>query len=40
MAPLYTGVDDETGNLKGIMVNRGRIPFDYKDSKLHFAPAN
>ena len=40
LAPLYTGVDDKTGKLKGIMVNRGRIPVDYKDSKLHFAPTN
>ena len=40
MAPLYTGVDDASGNLKGIMINRGRIPFDYKESKLHYAPAN
>ena len=22
------------------MVNRGRIPFEYKDSKLHYAPTN
>ena len=40
LAPLYTGVDDKTGKLKGIMVNRGRIPVDYKDSKLHYAPNN
>ena len=40
LAPLYTGVDDKTGKLKGVMINRGRIPVDYKDSKLHYAPTN
>ena len=40
IAPLYTGVNNDTGKLKGIMVNRGRIPFEYKTSKLHYAPTN
>jgi cytochrome oxidase assembly protein ShyY1 len=34
ITPLYTGIDKQ-GRLTGILVNRGRIPFEYKESKLH-----
>ena len=34
VTPLYTGVD-KSGNLEGILVNRGKIPYEYKDTKLH-----
>ena len=37
MTPLYTGIDKKTGNLLGVMVNRGRIPYEYKDSNMHYA---
>jgi len=37
ITPLYTGIDKETGNLLGVMVNRGRIPYEYKDSQMHYA---
>ena len=36
ITPLYTGIDQKTGNLLGIMVNRGRIPLEYKDSGMHY----
>ena len=38
LTPLYTGVD-KAGKLQGLMVNRGRIPFEYRDSKMHHTPA-
>ena len=40
ITPLYTSVDRKTGDLYGILVNRGRIPFEYKDSKMHLTPPN
>lgn len=39
ITPLYTGVDKE-GRLQGLLVNRGRIPYEYKESKMHHTPAN
>jgi cytochrome oxidase assembly protein ShyY1 len=35
VCPLFTGVDEESGNLQGILVNRGRLPYEYKDLDLH-----
>ena len=40
ITPLYTRVDKKTGDLHGIIVNRGRIPYEYKDSKMHLTPSN
>lgn len=40
VTPLFTSVDEKTGNLNGIMVNRGRLPIEYKDLKLHLTPPN
>ena len=40
LTPLYTKVDKKTGDLHGIIVNRGRIPYEYKDSKMHHTPPN
>ena len=39
VTPLYTGLDEKTGALQGVMVNRGRIPFEYKDSRMHWTEA-
>ena len=39
LTPLYMRVDKETGDLYGIMVNRGRIPYEYRDSRMHWTPA-
>ena len=38
VTPLFTSIDEKTGNLKGMMVNRGRLPIEYKDLKLHLTP--
>ena len=35
ITPLYTDVDAKTGHLQGLLVNRGRIPLEYRDSKIH-----
>ena len=40
ITPMYTKVDPKNGQLQGIFVNRGRIPIDYKDSKMHLTPPN
>jgi len=40
LTPLFTGVDEKSGVLEGIFVNRGRIPYEYKDSKMHHSPAD
>ena len=40
ITPLYTGVDKKTGHLTGLLVNRGRIPYEYKDSKMHHTAKN
>jgi cytochrome oxidase assembly protein ShyY1 len=40
ITPLYEKVDKSTGDLTGIFINRGRIPVEYKDSKMHLTPAN
>ena len=40
LVPFFTGVDEKTGMLQGILVNRGRIPYEYKDSKMHHTPAD
>ncbi len=40
ITPLYTSIDDKTGNLQGILVNRGRIPYEYKDSGMHHTSSN
>ena len=40
LTPMFTGVDQDTGVLQGIFVNRGRIPYEYKDSKMHHTPAD
>ena len=32
ISPLYTRVDAKTGDLHGLFVNRGRIPYEYRDS--------
>jgi len=38
LTPLYTKVDKKTGDLHGLMVNRGRIPYEYRDSRMHWTP--
>ena len=38
LTPLYTRVDKNTGDLHGIMINRGRIPYEYRDSRMHWTP--
>lgn len=40
ITPLYTGINPLTKNLQGIMVNRGRIPYEYMESKMHHTPSN
>jgi cytochrome oxidase assembly protein ShyY1 len=40
ITPLYTSIDEKTGNLQGILVNRGRIPYEYKDSGMHHTSSN
>lgn len=40
ITPLYTSIDEKSGNLQGILVNRGRIPYEYKDSGMHLTPSN
>ena len=35
ITPFHTEVNAKTGGLQGIFVNRGRIPIEYKDSKIH-----
>ena len=40
ITPLYTKVDQKSGALSGILVNRGRIPVEYKESKMHLTPPN
>ncbi len=40
ITPLYEKVNKKTGDLTGIFVNRGRIPYNYKDSKMHHTQAN
>lgn len=40
ITPFYTKVDPKNGDLHGIFVNRGRIPIDYKNSKMHLTPPN
>jgi hypothetical protein len=37
---MFTGIDSATGQLQGLLVNRGRIPYDYKDSGMHHTPEN
>ena len=37
ITPLYTGVD-KAGKLKGLLINRGRISFEYKESGMHHTP--
>ena len=32
VTPMYTKVDKKSGNLEGILVNRGRIPLDLQFS--------
>ena len=31
-------VDKRTGELHGLMVNRGRLPYEYRDSGMHYTP--
>lgn len=38
LTPLYTRVDKKTGDLHGLMINRGRIPYEYRDSQMHWTP--
>ena len=38
LTPLYMEVNKKTGNLNGMMVNRGRIPYEYRDSGMHWTP--
>lgn len=38
LTPLYMHVDKKSGNLNGMMINRGRIPYEYRDSKMHWTP--
>ena len=38
ITPLYTNVDSKTGKLKGLFVNRGRLPLEYQDSGMHLTP--
>ena len=40
ITPLFTGIDPKSGQLQGLLVNRGRIPYDYKDSGMHLTPEN
>ena len=40
LTPLYMNVDKKTGNLNGMMVNRGRIPYEYRDSKMHWTSSS
>jgi len=40
ITPLYTSVDAKTAALSGIFVNRGRISFEHKHSKMHLTPPN
>lgn len=40
ITPMFTGIDSATGQLQGLLVNRGRIPYDYKDSGMHHTPEN
>lgn len=35
ITPLFTKVDASNGGLSGILVNRGRIPIELKESKMH-----
>ena len=37
LTPMYTGVD-KAGKLQGLLINRGRIPYEYKDSNMHHTP--
>ena len=39
VTPLFMNINDRTGHLEGILVNRGRLPLDYKDMTLHHTPA-
>ena len=39
LTPLYMHVDKQTGDLYGMMVNRGRIPYEYRDLKMHWTPS-
>ena len=39
LTPLYMKVDRKTGDLHGMMINRGRIPYEYRDSRMHWTPA-
>ena len=40
LSPLYMRVDKNTGDLHGLMINRGRIPYEYRDSQMHWTPPN
>ena len=40
ITPLYTRVDRKTGDMHGLFINRGRIPYEYRDSQMHLTPAN
>ena len=40
ITPLYERVDKQSGDLHGIFINRGRIPYEYKDSGMHLTPPN
>lgn len=31
-------VDKKTGGLHGLMINRGRIPYEYRESRMHWTP--
>jgi cytochrome oxidase assembly protein ShyY1 len=35
VTPLYTKVNLKNGELSGMFVNRGRIPIEFRDSKMH-----
>lgn len=40
ITPMYTGIDKQSGHLTGIMVNRGRIPYEYRESAMHHTERN
>lgn len=40
ITPLYTKVDQRSGQFQGLFVNRGRIPVEYRDLRMHLTPQN
>jgi cytochrome oxidase assembly protein ShyY1 len=40
ITPMYTKVDQKSGDFQGLFVNRGRIPDEYRYSRMHLTPPN